>query len=159
LVGVELSEQLYRSMIGKHYAPFSFEICAARVRKYVELIGDTNPVHRDRDVARAAGFRNVTAPPTFGFTVALLAAQSDLALADLGVTVNETLHGEQRFDYFAPLCVGDVLTGHQWIDELKEKKSGTLLFLVTRFDIKNQFDELVLKMVQTSIVPLTRAPP
>jgi acyl dehydratase len=156
LAKIELSEPLYRSLIGKRYPPFTVQISAARVRKYAELIGDTSRVHQDSQAARAAGYRDITAPPTFGFTLALLAGQSDLALADLGVTVNETLHGEHRFDYFSPLCAGDVLTGCQWIEDLKEKKGGTLLFLITGFELNNQLGELALRMVQTSIVPLNR---
>jgi acyl dehydratase len=143
-------------LIGKRYPPFTVEVSAVRVRKYAELIGDNSRLHRDSEAARAAGYRNITAPPTFGFTLALLAGQSDLALADLGVTVNETLHGEHRFDYFSPLCAGDVLTGCQWIEDLQEKKSGTLLFLITRFELNNQLGELAVRMVQTSIVPLNR---
>jgi acyl dehydratase len=156
LVEIELSASLYRSLIGKRYPPFTVRISAARVRKYAELIGDTGRVHHDSVAARAAGYRDITAPPTYGFTLALLAGQSDLALADLGVTVDQTLHGEHRFDYFSPLCAGDVLTGHQWIEDLKEKKGGTLLFLITRFELKNQLGGLALRMDQTSIVPLNR---
>jgi acyl dehydratase len=153
---IELSAKLYRSLIGKRYAPFMIQIGAARVRKYAELIGDTSEVRQDSQAARAAGFRDITAPPTFGFTLALLAGQSELALADLGFTMNQTLHGEQRFDYFSPLCAGDVVTGYQWIEELKEKKGGALLMLTTGFELKNQLDELALRMVQTSIIPLNR---
>ena len=156
MVEIELSAPLYRSLIEKRYPPFTAEVSAARIRRYAELIGDTSQVHHDSAAARAAGYRDITAPPTFGFTLALSAGQSDLALADLGVTVNETLHGEHRFDYFSPLCAGDVLTGCQWIEDLKEKKSGTLLFLITRFELNNQLGELALRMVQTSIVPLNR---
>ena len=155
-MAIELSGPLYRSLIGKRYPPFTVEVSAARIRKYAELIGDTGPLHRDSEAARAAGYRDITAPPTFGFTLALLAGQADLVLADLGVTVNQTLHGEHRFDYFSPLCAGDVVTGCQWIEDLKEKKRGTLLFLITRFELKNQLGELALRMVQTSILPLNR---
>jgi acyl dehydratase len=153
---IELSAKLYQSLIGKRYPPFTIQISAARVREYADLIGDINPARRDSQAARAAGFRDITAPPTFGFTLALLAGQSDLALTELGLNMNQALHGEHRFDFFAPLCAGDVVTGCQWIEELKEKKGGALLVLVTAFELKNQLDELALRMVQTSIVPLKR---
>jgi hypothetical protein len=156
LSDIELSERLYRTLIGKRYAPFTIQIDAVRVRKYAELIGDASEIRLDSRAARAAGFRDITAPPTFGFTIALLAGQAELPLADLGVTMDRTLHGEQRFDYFTPLCAGDVVTGCQWIEDLQEKKGGTLLMLTTKFELKNQFDELALTMVQTSIVPLDR---
>ena len=154
---IELSTRLYQSLIGKRYPAFTIQISNARVREYSELIGDTNPVRRDSAAARAAGFRDITAPPTFGFTLTLLAGQSDLALADLGVTMNQTLHGEHRFEFLSPLCAGDTVTGCQWIEDLKEKKGGTLLILVTRFELKNQFGEPALRMFQTSIVPLDRS--
>jgi acyl dehydratase len=62
----------------------------------------------------------------------------------------------EAFEYGGPICAGDVLTGRQHIADLREKKHGTLLFLVTKFQIANQLGEHVLDMTQTSIVPLVR---
>jgi acyl dehydratase len=153
---IALNERLYRSLIGKTYEPFTVAVTAEQIRGYADAIGDRNPLRHDGVAARVAGFRDVTAPPTFGFTITLLANQSDLALADLGFTMNEALHGEEAFEYGGPICAGDVLTGRQHIADLREKKHGTLLFLVTKFQIANQLGEHVLDMTQTSIVPLVR---
>ena len=153
---IALNDSLYRSLIGKTYRPFAVAVTADRIRDYADAIGDGNPLHRDPSAARIAGYRDVIAPPTFGFTLTLLANQSDLALADLGFTVNEALHGEQAFEYGEPICAGDLLTGQQCISDLREKKQGTLLFLVTIFQIDNQYSERVLGMTQTTIVPLMR---
>lgn len=153
---VVLGEGLYRSLIGKAYAPFTVAVTAERIRGYADAIGDPNPIRRDSSAARTAGYRDVVAPPTFGFTITLLANQSDLALADVGFTMNEALHGEQAFEYGSPICAGDLLTGRQRIADLREKKQGTMLFLVTKFQIANQLGEHVLDMTQTSIVPLAR---
>ena len=38
---------------------------AERIREYADAIGADNPVHHDPDAARAAGFRDVVAPPMF----------------------------------------------------------------------------------------------
>jgi acyl dehydratase len=153
---VTLNEGLYRSLIGQTYVPFTVIVSADRIRGYAEAIGDRNPLRYDASAARMAGYRDVVAPPTFGFTITLLADQSNLALADLGFTMNESLHGEQAFEYGGPICAGDLLTGRQHIADLREKKQGTMLFLVTKFHIANQLGEHVLDMTQTSIVPLAQ---
>ena len=72
------------------------------------------------------------------------------------VLMNEALHGEQEFEYGGAICAGDLLTGRQHIADLREKKHGTMLFLVTKFQVANQLGEHVLDMTQTSIVPLSR---
>lgn len=149
-----VSHDLYRSLIGKTYDPFTVPVTCERIVGYAKVVGDRSPLRSDVQAARAAGFRDVVAPPTLGFTLTLLAAQSDIALADLGFTVNDTLHGEQAFVYGAPICAGDFLTGQQTILDVREKKNGTLLFLVTGFRLHNQDSTQVLDMTQTSIVPL-----
>jgi len=153
---VRLSEELYRALTGKTYGPFTVAVTAERIRSYAEATGDNDPIRHDRSAARAAGYRDIVAPPTLGFTLLLMARQPDLALADFGLTVNEALHGEQSFTYGAPICAGDILTGSQRITDVREKKRGTLLLVVTVAQLGNELGEQVLETSLTSIVPLVR---
>jgi acyl dehydratase len=152
---VKLDEALYRALIGKRYDPFTISVSGELIGGYA-AIGDRNPLRYATTIARAAGYRDVVAPPTLGFTLTLLAHQSDLALAELGYSMNDALHGEQTFTYGAPICAGDILTGAQHIADVRTKKQGTLLFLATEFQIDNQQGERALEMTQISIVPLVR---
>jgi acyl dehydratase len=53
------------SLIGKEVAIGTFTVTAEDIRAFAEAIGDLNPLYLDADAARAAGYANVIAPPTF----------------------------------------------------------------------------------------------
>ena len=48
---------------GKTYPPFPYEVGLEKIREYANAIGETEPVHHDRDAAREAGFRDVEILP------------------------------------------------------------------------------------------------
>jgi acyl dehydratase len=114
-----------------------------RIRFFAEVIGATDPIYFDASAAQAAGYRNVVAPPTFIF-----GAESDsgvlMKLLDtLKIDLREVLHGEQRFDYHAPVCAGDTLRFQTRVSDIYDKKGGTLEFVVNDTKVTNQLGEHV----------------
>ena len=61
---------LQTEAVGKTWDPASFEVEAERITQYADAVGEPSPVHRDADAARAAGFRDVVAPPMFASSTA-----------------------------------------------------------------------------------------
>ena len=51
--------------IGKTYPAFEYEVGKEKIREYARAVGEDNPVYFDREQAKAAGFRDVPAPPMF----------------------------------------------------------------------------------------------
>jgi acyl dehydratase len=51
--------------IGKEWPPASFEVEAARIDQYASAVGEDNPIYHDAKAAKAAGFRDLVAPPMF----------------------------------------------------------------------------------------------
>ena len=51
--------------IGKKFPAFEYEVGREKIREYANAVGETNPIHHDREAAQAAGFRDVVAPPMF----------------------------------------------------------------------------------------------
>lgn len=51
-----------------------YEVSRLKIMEYAQAIGDPNPVYRDLDAARQAGYPDVIAPPTFAVVVALPAS-------------------------------------------------------------------------------------
>ena len=51
--------------VGKTWTGFTYEVGLEKIREYANAVGESAPVHHDRDAARAAGFRDVVAPPMF----------------------------------------------------------------------------------------------
>lgn len=142
----------YSAYIGKAYAPFDVKVAADRVRAFAAAIGETDPLSSDPQAARAAGFRDLVAPPTFSFTLTLDAGQSFNVLADLGIEKTRTVHGEQWFNYHGPICAGDTISGAQRITDIYAKKGGALVFIKIETPLRNQLGEPVATLGSTMVV-------
>jgi acyl dehydratase len=95
---------------GKSWDPVSFEVEPARITQYADAIGADSPLHRDADAARAAGFRDVVAPPMF--CVVYSAEAIGTAIFDPEVEMNYAamVHGSQEFEWAEPVCAGDAIS-------------------------------------------------
>jgi len=102
----ELTMEIDRSLIGAITAPFEVEVEAGAIRRFVEAIGDPNPLYRDATFARARGFAGIVAPPTF--PVSFRPPSEPVWTASLDR--RRVLAGEQSFTYRRPIVAGDVLT-------------------------------------------------
>ena len=110
---------------------------AGHVRRFVEAIGDPNPRWKKE------------APPTF--LVAL--APISLHLNDAEDYGKGWLNGGNRFEYFAPVLIGDQITAKGRIVDVYDKpgSSGNLLFIIFESDYKNQRGELEARLRGTMI--------
>jgi acyl dehydratase len=132
-----------KQFIGYEVPPTLWDVEKGRIRFFAEVIGATDPIYFDASAAQAAGYRNVVAPPTFIF-----GAESDsgvlMTLLDtLKIDLRKVLHGEQRFDYHAPVCAGDTLRFETRVDDIYDKKGGALEFVVNDTKVTNQLGEHV----------------
>ena len=132
-----------KQFIGYEVPPTLWDVEKGRIRFFAEVIGATDPIYFDASAAQAAGYRNVVAPPTFIF-----GAESDsgvlMTLLDtLKIDLREVLHGEQRFDYHAPVCAGDTLRFQTRVADIYDKKGGALEFVVNDTKVTNQLGEHV----------------
>jgi acyl dehydratase len=127
-----------RRHIGRVLRPAVLDIERGRLRFFAAAIGETDPVYLDEAVARAAGYPDLPAPPTFLFA-AELDGQSITSMLDaLGVPLGRILHGEQEFTYFAPVCAGDTVSVESRIGDIYTKKGGALEFIVKESTATNQ---------------------
>ena len=135
-----------RKWIG-HALPASvLPIERSRLQFFAKAIGETDPIYTDADAARAAGYPDLPAPPTFLFAAELDSGASNQLLIDLQIPLAKLLHGEQGFSYHQPACVGDVVTVRSTIDDIYDKKNGALEFVVKTSRATNQRDELVAEL-------------
>jgi acyl dehydratase len=149
------------SVIGKPTGSSRVAMERGPISNFARAIKDDNPVYHDPDAAKAAGFTNIPAAPTWGF-----AMQNWGTFPELQPTTDPTggrnavmdvigslragggliLHGEQEFEYHRPVVAGDVLTGEGRIADVyqKESKGATMTFLVTETVWKDGSGEPVL---------------
>lgn len=126
---------LNRELVGREY-PCSepYEVSREKIRDFADAIGDANPLYWSKDAARAAGYADVIAPPTF-LTVLQFRFRGEGPIADpaLGLDYSRVVHGEQRFVYHRPVVAGDVLHASTAIEEIRDAGHNELL--TTRMDV------------------------
>lgn len=130
-----------------HELPVSvIHIDRTRLQFFAKATGDTRAVYTDPIAARAAGFPDLPAPPTFLFAAELDSGASDGLLADLNIPLAKLLHGEQGFTYHRGVFAGDTVTVQSTISDIYAKKNGALEFVVKTSRAHNQHNELVAEL-------------
>lgn len=82
------------------------------------------------------------APPTFGVVVTHEAWNGMFTDPELGVSLDRTIHGDQRFTYVRPLCAGDVVTAVLQIQKIAIR--GTSERIGVLVSVHDQKDRLML---------------
>jgi acyl dehydratase len=136
--------------IGKSYPPVEYEVGKEKVGEYARAVGEENQIYFDREAARAAGFRDVPAPPMFAVvyswgSVALPAVDPDV---DLNFAM--LVHGGQEFVWGEPVCSGDVISTVASVKDVHEK--GGMGFYIFETVSTNQDGQEVARGTWTNIV-------
>ena len=145
-----------KSKIGYSFPPFTIEVERGKIRELALAIGDDNPIYQSREAAQAAGYADVplfpTAPTMFTFWGnAKMVSQ----LVSLGINVMRVLHGEEEYEYLAPVDPGDTLTGVMTVIDGKTRlgKDGSSMdILTTEIRYTNQHGQPVLKAREMILV-------
>ncbi len=136
--------------VGKEYPPTTYEVGAEKIREYASAVGEDNPVYHDRGAARAAGFRDLVAPPMFTVVYAAPALGPAVLDPEVGINFATMVHGGQEFAWGEPVCAGDVITTNARVSEIFEKDGKG--FYVFESVSTNQDGEEVVRGTWTNIV-------
>ncbi|MEV8436903.1 MaoC family dehydratase N-terminal domain-containing protein [Actinosynnema sp. NPDC051121] len=119
---------LDQSFVGRSYPPSPpYEVGREKIREFAEALGETSPLHRDPEAARAAGYRDVIAPPTFAIIVSLKANDVLVDDPDLGLDYSRVVHGDQSFVHHRPIVAGDRLTAVLHVDGITSRMGNDML--------------------------------
>jgi len=135
---------------GKQYPPFRYEVGLEKIREYANAVGATEPVHHDRDAARAAGFRDVVAPPMFAVVYSAGAVAPGILDPEVGINLMRMLHGSQEFAWGEPVCAGDTVETTATLRELYERDGRE--YYVFESVSRNQDGQEVVRGTWTNIV-------
>jgi acyl dehydratase len=134
------------SIIGRPIPSARVVLERGPVSNFAAATTDDNPVYRTPDAAKAAGFDDIPAPPTYPFAWNHFGAFPELqpddadtpnpmfeVMRQLTAKGGLILHGEQEFIYHRTPVVGDDLTGEGTIKDVyeKESKGKVMTFIVT----------------------------
>lgn len=137
--------------IGRELPTVHAAVERGRLRFFAEAIGEDAAVYTDLDAARAAGYDDLPAPPTFLFGLKLDGPNPLGWLADLGIDVRFVLHGTQRFVYHHLVFAGDEVDFRPRIADVYEKRGGALEFLEVETEVTRGSD-LVAVLTETIVV-------
>jgi len=134
-------------MIDRKWIGFESEVRyadveAGQLRLFALATGQRDKIYSDEAAAKAAGHPAIPAPPTFPFSLMLMAPQKKGGILDMGIDIGKVLHGEQGFDYRKPIYAGDRIAVQTRTTDIYDKKGGALEFIVQETTFTNQHGEL-----------------
>jgi len=96
--------------VGKEWPGTTYQVGREKIKEYANALGIDNPVHFDVGAARAAGFRDVVAPPMFAVVYSSPAVAPAILDPEVELNFAAMVHGGQAFEWDEPACSGDEIT-------------------------------------------------
>jgi acyl dehydratase len=121
-----------------------------KVREFAAAVGETDPRFHDVEAARAAGFKDVVAPPMFASVYAGRAVFPLVLDPEVGIDFARMVHGGQEYTWHTPVVAGDEITTEATLEETSER--GGLKFFTFRTVSVNDRGETVCEGRWTNIV-------
>jgi acyl dehydratase len=136
--------------VGKEWPSASFAVEAAKIEQYATAVGEENPIYHDAEAAKAAGFRDLVAPPMFCVVYSAPALGPAILDPEVGINLPTMVHGGQEFVWGEPVCAGDTISTEAQVKEIYEKDGKG--FYVFGSVSKNQEGDEVVRATWTNIV-------
>ena len=129
MAGSDAAVAVDTAAIGKQYAPVSYAVGREKIREYAYAVGETNPLHLDVGAARAAGHRDVVAPPMFASVYCSRAIGPAMFDPDVGIDFARLVHSGQEFKWGPLVVAGDEISTTLTVKDISERAgSGFYVF-------------------------------
>jgi acyl dehydratase len=136
---------------GHTYPPTApYGVGREKIREFAEAVGATDLVHIDQVQARARGYRDVIAPPTFAVLIAQQCERQFIADPEAGIDFSRLVHGEQRFVHHRPITAGDEIVGVLSVDSVKSVGGNAMV--TTRSELSTLDGEPVCTATSTVVI-------
>ncbi len=101
------------------------------IRKFVDGVGDINPIFRDKEYAKKTKYECLIAPPSFLYTVYP-------TLQQVGLPGVHGFHSGNEWEFLKPIFVDDKITAECSIIDVQEKESEfsgriVIVYFVTKY--------------------------
>src|SRR6476619_2575961 len=137
--------------VGRTYPPSGpYAVSAEGLAAFASAVGSSDPVHSSSEAARAAGYGDVIAPPTFAVTIAQQCDAVFVQDPEAGIDYSRVVHGEQRFVHHRPITAGDEVLGTLTVDTVRE--TGGHAMVTTRTELATTTGEAVCTSTSTIVV-------
>ena len=136
---------------GRAFAPTApYLVGREKVREFSRAVFASNPINNDVDAAKAAGYADIVAPPTFAIVIQQFTLDQLVAEKDSGIDMTHIVHGEQRFSYTRPIVAGDELTATLAVTSIKSLGGNAMV--VAESTIVDSSNEHVVTAISTLVV-------
>jgi acyl dehydratase len=136
--------------VGKTYASTVYAVGREKIKEYALAVGETNPLHLDPAAARAAGYRDVVAPPMFCVVYSAPSMGPAIFDPDVGINFALMVHGGQEFVWGPLVVAGDEITTTVSVKSI-EQRAGNGFYVFESRSV-NQDGEKVCTGTWTNIV-------
>jgi acyl dehydratase len=138
------------SPVGKEFPPTTYAVGREKIREYASAVGETNPLHLDLEAARAAGYRDLVAPPMFAVVYSMPALAFALFDPEVGIDYARLVHGGQEFRWGPLVIAGDEIATRVCVKSIDSRDA--MGFYVFESVSTNQDGEEVCVGTWTNIV-------
>lgn len=136
--------------IGKRYAPSTYAVGREKVREYALAVGETDALYLDLEAARAAGYRDLVAPPMFAAVYSAPSVFTALMDPEIDLDFAMLVHGAQEFSWGPLVQAGDEVETLTTVKDIYERHE--LGYYVFESVSSNQDGEEVCRGTWTNIV-------
>jgi acyl dehydratase len=152
-----------RSTKGLVVGPITVPVERGRIRFFSEVLGNTDAIHFDVEAARKAGHPDLVAPPSFLMVIESLAGDeirrrklvSAAALA--GCDFRYLLHGDERYEYVAPIYAGEDVQISTRVVDFYDKKGGAMEFVSLDAELAHEKRGVLVRCKRTLLHRLPEA--
>lgn len=118
------------SYVGRTLDPAPpYRVSREKIAEFARAVGEDDPLSLDPAAARAAGFPDVVAPPTFTVTFTMPLIEAFLKEPALGWDYARMVHADQSITLHRPVVAGDELATSIHVEDLAERAGSHWLTL------------------------------
>jgi acyl dehydratase len=136
--------------VGKAYPPVLYAVGREKIREYANAVGEADPIHHDVEAARAAGHRDLVAPPMFAVVYAAPSLAAALVDPEVALDFAMMVHGSQEFRWGPVVVAGDEITTTTTVKDISARAG--MAFYVFESVSENQDGGVVCTGTWTNIV-------
>jgi len=107
--------------VGKEWPGTIYQVGREKIKEYANALGLDNQAHFDPEAAKAAGFRDVVAPPMFAVVYSSPGVAPAILDPEVALNFAAMVHGGQEFEWGEPACSGDEITTTSKCLSIEEK--------------------------------------
>ena len=148
-----------KQKIGTEARPVTFEIERGLITRFVQAVGDSNPLWQDEDYAGKTGYGGIIAPPWLLCALMTLSGPDSrpgsvpLPVPEVPPPREHILDGGEEWEFLLPMRLGDTITSRSKLIDVFEREGrlGKMLFFLYQTSYTNQRGESVARCSSTLI--------